>query len=222
MTESIIRLREQLVELSKDPIETRKLLDQLTEEEIDNANAESHFHVGKKDIVSTKDGGAYMIHRLKDGYLLHYHGGYSILVEDQMVSAASTLQQMMEGVPSDITNEEEKEGVELMLGAAEMVFRLPMFVFSHPLTTLNVATMGVMYMNLLQKMGEVPTEETQNPEFDKFLVQMNDMMENLAKGLEEEGREYEKRNGIDNGKKQSKAEGKGKGKGKRKTKQEGA
>ena len=222
MTESIIKLREQLVELSKDPIETRKLLDQLTEEEIDNANAESHFHVGKKDILETKDCGAYKIHRLSGGYLLHYHGGYSVLVEDQMVSAASTLQQIMEGVPEDITDAEEKEGVELMLGASEMVFRLPMFIFSHPLTTLNVATMGVMYMNLVQKMGEVPTEETQNPEFDKFLVQMNDMMQNLAEGLEKEGREYEQRNGISDGKKQGKAEGEGKGKSKRKAKQEGA
>ena len=85
----------------------------------------------------------------------------------------------------------------MMLSAAEMVFRLPMFVLSHEATTLNIATMGLMYMNLLQKMGEVPTEESDNPEYDKALVQMNKLMENFAAGLEKEGKEYEKRMGYE-------------------------
>ena len=196
MTDEIIRLREELVGLSSDPIKTRELLDKLTEEEIFQHDIESPFHVGKNDIEETKDLEVGKLHKTKNGYLLHYHGGYSILVDEKLMSTASALQQIMDGVPSDITDKEEREGVELMLSAAEMVFRLPMFVLSHPVTTLNIATLGTMYMNLLQKIGSVPTEETENPELDKAIVQMNEFMEHAIKGLEKEGKEYERRMGI--------------------------
>lgn len=197
MTEEIIKLRERLVELSKDPIETRELLDKLTSDEIAQHDADCPLVVTKNDIQETKDGEIYKIHKTRNGYLLHYHGGYDVLVDDKLLSTASALQQIMDGVPSEITDKEEREGVELMLSAAELVFRLPMFVLSHPQTTLNIATMGLMYMNMLQKMGEVPTEETDNPELDKAIVQMNEFMENAVKGLEKEGKEYEKRMGYE-------------------------
>lgn len=197
MTEEIIKLRERLVELSKDPIETRELLDKLTSEEIAQHDADCPLVVTKNDIQETKDGEIYKIHKTRNGYLLHYHGGYDVLVDDKLLSTASALQQIMDGVPSDITDKDKREGVELMLSAAELVFRLPMFVLSNLTTTINIATMGLMYMNLLQKMGEVPTEESDNPEYDKALVQMNELMENFAAGLEKEGKEYEKRMGYD-------------------------
>lgn len=215
MTESIIKLREQLVELSKDPIETRKLLDQLTEEEIDQANIESPFHVGKNDIEATKDGEIYKLNKTRDGYVLQYHGGYAIKVDDKLVSTANALDLVMNGISKDEAeqlSDEEKEGVELTRAAVEMVMRMPMFIFSHPGTTLNVAAMGVQYMLLLQKIGEVPTEETENPEYDKFLVQMNEMMENFAAGLEKEGREYEERMGYGKQKEESQGENQGESK----------
>jgi hypothetical protein len=196
MSDEIIRIREELVGLSSDPIKTRELLDKLTEEEIFQHDIESPFHVGKNDIEETKDLEVGKLHKTRNGYLLHYHGGYSVLVDEKLMSTASTLQQIMEGVPSDITDNEEREGVEMVLSAAEQVFRLPMYVFSNTPTMLNIATMGLMYQNLLQKMGSVPTEETENPEYDKFLLQMNEMLDNFAAGLEKEGKEYERRNGI--------------------------
>lgn len=196
MSDEIIKIRERLVELSKDPIETRELLDKLTYEEIAQHDAECPIIVTKNDIEETKDGEVYKLHKTRNGYLLHYHGGYDVLVDDKLLSAASALQQIMDGVPSDITDKEEREGIELMLSAAELVFRLPMFVLSHPQTTLNIATMGLMYMNLLQKLGEVPTADTDNPEYDKALAQMSEFMENFAAGLEKEGKEYERRMGY--------------------------
>ncbi|MBQ3989668.1 MAG: hypothetical protein II630_02395 [Bacteroidales bacterium] len=196
MNEEIIRLREELVGLSSDPIKTRELLDKLTEEEILQHDIESPFHVGKNDIEETKDLEVGKLHKTKNGYLLHYHGGFSVLVDEKLMSTASTLQQIMEGVPSDITDKEEREGVEMVLSAAEQVFRLPMYVFSNTPTMLNIATIGVMYQNLLQKMGSVPTAETENPEYDKFLLQMNELLDNFAAGLEKEGKEWERRNGI--------------------------
>lgn len=197
MTDGIIKLRERLVELSTDPIETRELLDKLTYEEIAQHDADCPLIVTKNDIQETKDGEIYKLHKTRNGYLLHYHGGYDVLVDNKLLSTASALQQIMDGVPSDITDKEEREGVELLLSAAELVFRLPMFVLSHPQTTLNIATMGLMYMNLLQKMGEVPTEETTNPEYDKAILQMGELMENFAAGLGKEGKEYEKRFGYE-------------------------
>lgn len=197
MNNHLIKIRERLVELSTDPIETRELLDKLTYEEIAQHDADCPIVVTKNDIQETKDGEIYKLHKTRNGYMLHYHGGYDVLVDDKLLSTASALQQIMDGVPSDVTDKEEREGVELMLSAAELVFRLPMFVLSHPQTTLNIATMGLMYMNLLQKMGDVPTEETDNPEYDKAILQMGELIENLAAGLEKEGKEYEKRVGND-------------------------
>lgn len=185
MNDEIIKLRERLVELSKDPIETRELLDKLTEEEIDQANIHSPFHVGEKDIIETKDLEFAKVHKTKNGYLLHYHGGYSILVDDKNITTASALQSLLDGIDSNMT-EEEKESIKLANNAIETIFRLPMFVFSHPLTTYTVAEIGVRYMLLLQELGEVPTDETENPVYDKFIVQMNELMENFAKGLENE------------------------------------
>lgn len=220
MNDEIIKLREELVALSTDPIKTRELLDQLADEEIMQANIQSPFHVGKNDIEETKDLEFAKLHKTGNGYLLHYHGGYSVLVNDKLLSTASVLQQIMDGVPEDASVEvnpetgmSEKDGIELMLSAAEMVFRLPMFVFSHPATTLNLATIGMMYMNLLQKIGEVPTEETENPEYDKFLLQMNEMIENLAAGLEKEGRAYEERMGYAKQEKENQSDGEVQGKG---------
>lgn len=208
MSDEIIKIRERLVELSKDPIETRELLDKLTYEEIAQHDAECPLIVTKNDIQETKDGEVYKLHKTRNGYLLHYHGGYDVLVDDKLISTASTLQQIMDGVPSDITDNEERENVEMMLSASEMIFRLPMFVLSHPSTTLNIATMGVMYINLLQKLGEVPTAETDNPEYDKALIQMNEFMENFAAGLEKEGKEYERRMGYGETETKSQSEGK--------------
>ena len=212
MNDEIIRIREELVGLSSDPIKTRELLDKLTEEEIFQHDIESPFHVGKNDIEETKDLEVGKLHKTKNGYLLHYHGGYSVLVDEKLMSTASTLQQIMEGIPSDITDKEEREGVELMLNAAEQVFRLPMYVFSNTPTMLNIATIGLMYQNLLQKMGSVPTAETENPEYDKFLLQMNELLDNFAAGLEKEGKEYERRNGT-NVEKEVKTESEGESQG---------
>lgn len=220
MNDEIIKIRERLVELSKDPIETRELLDKLTYEEIARHDAECPLIVTKNDIEKTKDGEVYKLHKTRNGYLLHYHGGYDVLVDEKLISAASALQEIMDGVPtdaSDVVNPEtgmsEKDGIELMLSAAEMVFRLPMFVLSHEITTLNIATMGTMYINLLQKLGEVPTAETDNPEYDKALTQMSEFMDNFAKGLEKEGKEYERRMGYGETETKSQSESKDDSKG---------
>lgn len=213
MNEEIIRLREELVGLSSDPIKTKELLDKLTEEEISQHDIESPLHVGKNDIEETKDGEIYKLHKTRNGYLLHYHGGYTVLVDEKLYSTATTLQQIMDGVPSDITDNEERENIELVLSAAEQIFRLPMYVFSHPETMFNIASMGLMYQSLLQKMGTVPTQETENDEYDKFLLQMNEMLDNFAAGLEKEGLEYEKRNGINHDKEEVKTESEGESEG---------
>jgi hypothetical protein len=203
MKDSIIKLREQLVGLSKDPIETRKLLDQLTEEEIDNANIQSPFHVGEKDILETKDLEYAKVHRLRNGYLLHYHGGYSVLVDEKLITTCQALEMLKNGVPENMEHQEDKEALTLANTAIETIFRLPMFVFSNEVVLYSIAEIATRYLLLLQKMGEVPTAETENPEFDKFILQINDFMENFAAGLEKEGKEYEKRMGYGKGKEES-------------------
>lgn len=211
MNNEITRLREQLVELSKDPIETRKLLDKLSEEEINYANIKSHFHVGEKDIEETKDFDHYVVHRVKNGYLLHYRCGYSILVDDKVASTCSALQMLMEGIPTEVKDEDERKAYEAALSAIEMVFRLPMFVFSNNNVTFTAAEVGLRYLLYLQNNGEVPTPESENEEYDKFILQMNEILENFATGLEKEGKEYEKRMGYGETERESESTGKGEG-----------
>ena len=205
MNEEIIRLREELVGLSSDPIKTRELLDKLTEEEIFQHDIESVYHVGKNDIEEEKDFDFYKVCKTRDGYLIHYKGGYTVFANEKLLSTCSALELLME----DKGSEEE----ELAKSAIETIFRIPLFVFSHPSTTFNIATMATKYLIYIQEKGEVPTEETDNPEYDKFITQMNEMLENFADGLEKEGKEYELRNGLNNGEEREEAENKGKGEG---------
>lgn len=196
MNDEIIKIRERLVELSSDPIETRNLLDKLTEEEINQANIKSPFHVGENDIEDEKDLEFAKVCRTKKGYLIQYKGGYSILVNNKLLTPCMAIQSLIDGVPIDVTDKEEREAIELSNTAIEMIFRLPMFVFSNGMVMFNIAEMATRYLMLMQNMGEVPTEETENPEYDKFLGQMNDLMENFAAGMEKEEKEYAKRLGY--------------------------
>lgn len=215
MTDEIIRIREELVGLSSDPIKTRELLDKLTEEEIFQHDIESPFHVGKNDIEETKDiigeSGQEIgkFYRTRNGHCVHYYGGLTTYIDERLQSTSTVLEQLMEGVPKDITDMEEKESVEMVYSAAEQIFRLPMYVFLDNPTMLNVATFGLMLQNYWYKKGEVPTDDTENPEYDKFLLQMNQLLDNFAAGLEKEGKEYERRNGINNGEGKIKTESEG-------------
>lgn len=200
MKEDIIKYREELVALSSDPIKTRELLDKLTEEELFQHDIESVVHIGKKDTVEEKDFEFYKVCKTKKGYAIHYKGGYSVVVDEKLLSTCAAIDLLM--------SDEQGEDIELAKSAIGMCFRIPMFVFSHAATTYTIAEAATRYMVFLQQNGEVPTEETDNPEYDKFIQQMNEMMENFAAGLEKEGREYERRNGIDNGEKREETESK--------------
>ena len=204
MTDEIIRLREELVGLSSDPIKTRELLDKLTEEEIFQHDIESAYHVSKNDIEVEQDYDFYKVCKTHTGYLIHYNGGYTVYVDEKNLSACGAIELLM-------GDKHDDDGEELARSAVEMIFRLPLFVFSHAATTFNIATMATKYLIYLQENGEVPTEETENPEYDKFLLQMNEMLDNFAAGLEKEGKEYERRNGITDGTQEIEAEGEGKG-----------
>lgn len=219
MSDEIIRIREELVGLSSDPIKTRELLDKLTEEEIFQHDIESPFHVGKNDIEETKgiigESGQEIgkFYRTRNGHCVHYYGGCTTLIDSRLQSADGVIEQLMEGVPSDVTDKEERELDELIYSAAEQIFRLPIYVFLNNPLMLDIATMGLMFQNYLYKKGEVPTEETENPEYDKFLLQMNEMLDNFAAGLEKEGKEYERRMGTNNVEEEVKTESEGKGEG---------
>ena len=199
MNEEIIRLREELVGLSSDPMKTRELLDKLEGEVLWENHLESPIHIGKKDIKDEKDFDFYKVSRTADGqYLLHYKGGYTVLVDEKLLTTCSALELLMEEKGSD----EE----ELAKSAIETIFRLPLYVFSHPETTYTIATIATKYLLYLQEKGDVPTEDTDNPEYDKFIQQMNELMENFAAGLEKEGLEYERRNGITHNEEKEKTE----------------
>ena len=211
MSDEIIRIREELVGLSSDPIKTRELLDKLTEEEILQHDIESPYHVSKNDIEEEKDFDFYKVCKTSNGYLIHYKGGYTVYVDEKNHSACGALQMLMDDTST--MDGEDKEGYENAQSAVELIFRLPMFIFSHAPTTFNIATLATKYLIYLQEKGEVLTEETENPEYDKFLLQMNELLDNFAAGLEKEGLEYEKRNGIDNGEKEREIESEGESEG---------
>lgn len=203
--DEIVSLREQIIKLSNDANETRNLLDKLTEAEIDRATSNAFYYVNENSVIETKDFESYSISQLTNGYCIRYKGGYNVFVNNNFELTAGALQMLMQSKPTqlntieetnDITELSEEGYMNLANSAIEMIFRLPLFVLSNVPTTFNIATMATMYMNLLQTKGEVPTEDTENPEYDKFLMQMNEMLENFAEGLRKEGEDYERRNGI--------------------------
>ena len=207
MTNEIIRLREELVGLSSDPIKTRELLDKLTKEEILQHDIESLYHVGKNDIDEEKDFDFFKVCKTRNGYLIHYKGGYTVYVDEKNYSTCSAIELLT-------SDKSEDEGEELAKSAIEMLFRLPLFVFSNAPVTFSIATIATRYLVYLQDKGEVPTEDTDNPEYDKALQMINEIVENITTGLEKEGKEWERRNGInveEEGEKQIEGEGKGEG-----------
>lgn len=205
MNDEIIRIREEVVGLSSDPIKTRELLDKLTEEEILQHDIESLYHIGKSDIEVEQDYDFYKVCKTRNGYLIHYKGGYTVHVDDNMLTTCSALEMLM--------GEENDDATELAKSAIETMFRLPLFIFSNPEATYTIATIATKYLIYLQEKGEVPTEETENPEYDKFLLQMNELLDNFAAGLEKEGKEYERRNLSSNGEKEREIEGESQGQG---------
>lgn len=193
MNDEIIKIREQIVALSKDDTETQKLLDKLTEEVIDDANIKSPFHVGDNDIEETKDLDVLNIHKTHNGYCIVYKGGYRILIDNEMRTTCGAIEMLMNGVPEDIKEDEDRKGYEIAISAIDMIFRLPMFIFANPESTFTAAEVGAKYLQFLQETGAVPTAESENKEYDKFITQMTELMENFAKGLEKQGKEYEER-----------------------------
>lgn len=204
MNDEIIKLREELVGLSSDPIKTRELLDKLTEEEIFQHDIESTVHVGKNEIEEEKDFEFYKVCKTRNGYLIHYKGGYTVVVDEKNISCVGALETLLEN--------DGGEDLELAKSAIEIIFRLPLFVFSQPAITFNIATIATQYLLYLQKTGEVPTPEMDNPEFDKCLMKINEFMDDFIVALEKEGKEYERRNGT-NGKKEREIESKGESEG---------
>ena len=205
MKDDIIKYREELVALSSDPIKTRELLDKLTEEEIEQYRIESTVHISKKDIEEEKDFEFYKVCKTQNGYAIHYKGGYTVVVDEKLLSTCSALDLLMA--------DDQGENIDLAKSAVEMCFRIPMFVFSNEVTTYTIAEAATRYMIYLQDRSEVPTEETENPEYDKFIQQMNELMENFAAGLEKEGLEYERRNGITHDEEEAQTDGESEGQG---------
>lgn len=209
MTDEIIKIREELVGISSDPIKTRELLDKLTEEEILQHDIKGLYYVSEADIEEEKDFDFYKVCKTHNGYLIHYKGGYTVYVDEKNMSACGALEMLMDDGKD--MSEEDKDGFEAAKSAIELIFRLPMFIFSHAATMYNIATLATKYLIFITEKGEVPTEETDNPEYDKFILQMNELMENFAAGIEKEGKEYERRNGIDNGEEKVESESESKG-----------
>lgn len=212
MKDLIIKLREELVKLSSNPIKTRELLDQLTAEEIERHDSEAHYLVGKNDIVETKDFDFFAVYKTRKGYALRYKGGYNIFVDSKLNLRMPC--EMLEYLMTDSENEEDK----LTKTAVEMIFRLPLFIFSHADTMFTIATMATQYLILLQKKSAVPTKDTENKEFDEFIFQLNEWAEKLAIALEKEGKEYERRMGYAEVKEESESQNESQGE----TEQKGA
>lgn len=195
MNNDIVDVRERIVALSTDPAETRALLDRLTDLEVAAAVSESTVHVGKDDVVETKELNGARLHRTKTGFLLHNYGGYDVVVDERMVGTCSALQMLMEGTAAEIPDGLTAEDVEEWNIAVEMVFRLPMFVFGSVETTMFISESAYRYLMFLQKVSEVPTPDSENPEYDRFVAGLSSLFEDLAKGIERQGKEYEERMG---------------------------
>lgn len=206
MKEEIVKLREELVANSKDEMLCRSLLDKLSEAVCDEHDKEHLFVIRKGEVEEKKDLDFMAIYKLHGGSVVRFKGGMDVYLDNKIISAQQAIDLFMQKMPED---EKERETVEAAQMAVRYIFQLPMFVFSSPETTYGIAEMATRYMLYLQRMGQVPVAETDNPEYDKFILQINEMVENFSKGLEEQGLEYERRMGYG---KKSESESKDNGK----------
>jgi len=193
--DKITDLRAQIVALSKDPEQTKKLLDQLSNAVCEDMEEKSEVLVKKSDIVEQKNFTSHRVIETKTGHVIHYKGGYTVIVDNKLLNATEMVSLMMHG-PEKGLSKEDKDATLVAINAIDTIFRLPIFVFTNPNTTYTIAEVATRYMILLQDMGQVPTEDNPNPEYDAFLKGIAELVDKFAEGLEKEGREYEKSVGI--------------------------
>lgn len=194
MNEEIVKIRTKIVENSTDKEAAKDLLDSLTTVLEDEFKDKQLFAIDRANVKESRDLETHVIHATDRGYLLEYRGGMKVFVEDRLISPASILEMLMhqEASKMQLDTDEEREHFDAAMSAAETIFRLPMFIFSHAESMYAISTIALQYMLLLQELGQVPTEDqADDPEVEKFSRQLAETLDTMSSLLEKQAKEYE-------------------------------
>lgn len=196
MNDTIVDIRTKIVEQCSDKEKVKDLLDSLTEEVENDLMKKQIVSVDKDHIVTQKDFDTHVIYETDRGYLLSYKGGYDVVVDSRMSSAADALDFILHNdrLQAEADDKDHAEDLEVAASAMEVIFRLPMFIFSHADCTFSIASIATQYMLLLQDLGKVPTkDDDDDPKVQEFMRQLATTIDTLSEIMEEQGKEYERK-----------------------------
>lgn len=200
MNEEIVKIRTKIVDNSTDREVAKDLLDALTTVLEGEFKDKQLFAIDRADVKESRDLDTHVIHATDRGYLLEYRGGMKVFVEDRLISPASILEMMMhpEASKMQLDSDEEREHFDDAISAAETIFRLPMFIFSHTESMYAISTIALRYMLLLQELGQVPTEEqADDPKVERFTKLLAETLDSMSEILESQAKEYKQENKME-------------------------
>lgn len=196
MEDKIIKLREEIVSLCNDKQKAKRLLEDLTDAEIERNESEMHFFTRKRDIVDEKDFGNFSVYEFEDTCSVRFKGGYEIFVNDNIESLNEGIINML----VDIRDKKMKKEFEEYKEDMALLLLTPMYATSDVRLFVTITTMLRRYLNGLTKYAEThPNEE--DAEGDEVIEMYNElfkMTDVLAKKVEQEGLEFEKKNNSKN------------------------
>ena len=202
LQDKITANRSKLVEMCSDQIEARRLLDEITKDELEKSSISDFITIKEEDIEQKLLRDDYTIIKTKTGKnVMRFYGGYDIVASDREAydGAPYHIFEMLlqqDEILANAESENQREDFKTAFQAMAEIFRMPNYVCSEPTLMYNVATAAVKYQKYLQEISSIPVDETKDRK-QEVLNRFYDDLALLAEGLSDEfekmGLEYEKR-----------------------------
>lgn len=134
---------------SKDAHFAESLIDELIK--LSNARNNDNFFptLTDENIVSTYDGGSYVINIFRDGTAMyHTYGGYTVVADYRIESLNSYLKMYVDRMNNlkDLSDD-EREIFELDVTSSTYAINIPMIAFTDAALKLELATRAIEYIN---------------------------------------------------------------------------
>lgn len=134
---------------SKDAHFAESLIDELIK--LSNARNNDNFFpmLTEENIVSTYDGGSYVINIFRDGTAMyHTYGGYTVVADYRIESLNSYLKMYVDRMNNlENLSDDEREIFELDVTSSTYTINIPMIAFTDAALKLELATRAVEYIN---------------------------------------------------------------------------
>lgn len=166
--ENLIRMN------SKDPQYAETLLNEYRLEAKKNIQA-SELFIPSDSVISTIDGGSFVIKECEDGILFHLRGGYDVFVNPRMTSLYKHLVYLLRTRERyDELSDEEKRIFDATYHATFVNLQIPVFMANDEEYFFAVAEQALHYLN---KFAEAALNAELKPETPVENAEFENMME---------------------------------------------